>query len=469
MNTLAGDSMALLITLFVALFVALVLSQTVASFLKKIFETISHVFLRYFTTNIEIHAYYGMQTNVTSWINIFIEHKCGKNLGHFRITKDIYSSKSMSRRHGLHSVDEYKEYEDDSEDIKKQLEPLPTNWSVSFWYKKIYIRIIRSISEDIRGGQAVEVYKITAYGTVNKQLLIDMIEEARKMAEKKPAKHINYFRAELAMGHAMWRLVRRVQPRTLSSIVLRNGVTKTIEQDLEDFTESRQWYKERGIPYRRGYLLYGPPGCGKTSFIKAISGQIGYDIYEIQLSNQHLTDQNLNDLISRIGQKSILLFEDIDAVFAPRVQDEERSERHDVILGNLKIRQSTAGVTFSGLLNAIDGVASEEDYIVFMTTNCINKLDQALIRPGRIDMKQLIDYPDENQITTFFKKFYPDCNDELATKFAKAVNDLKCNPSIAQIQGVFLKHKKEPDGNLLDVASLVEVCKDNLDHRNLYV
>lgn len=106
-----------------------------------------------------------------------------------------------------------------------------------------------------------------------------------------------------------------------------------------------------------------------------------------------------------------------------------------------------------------------------MTTNRIEKLDSALIRPGRIDMRQLINYPDEKQIIAFFKKFYPSCSDDVANNFAKAVEKLNCNPSVAQIQGLFLKHKHVPEDNLLDVDCLIEVCKDNADlHlRNIYL
>lgn len=181
----------------------------------------------------------------------------------------------------------------------------------------------------------------------------------------------------------------------------------------------------------------------------------------MQLSK--LKDDTLQVLMSSIGKKAILLLEDVDAVFAPRCQDEERSDNNDALLGKLSIREAKSCISFSGLLNAIDGVASKENYIIFMTTNRIEKLDSALIRPGRIDMRQLIDYPDEKQIFDFFKIFYPTCNDVVAKKFAKAVVKLNISPSVAQIQGLFLKHKRVPEDNLLDVDSLIEVCKDNAD------
>ncbi len=66
--------------------------------------------------------------------------------------------------------------------------PLPSNWSVFFWYKRTFIRVIRKVTQGISG--QIEIFTITAYGTSNKKLLIEMIEEARKMAEKKPEKHV---------------------------------------------------------------------------------------------------------------------------------------------------------------------------------------------------------------------------------------------------------------------------------------
>lgn len=205
--------------------------------------------------------------------------------------------------------------------------------------------------------------------------------------------------------------------------------------------------------------------------MKAIAGQIGYDIHELQLSNLQITDDSLTHLMQTTSRKAILLFEDVDAVFVPRIQDEERSEKFDGLSGKLRIREPKGRLSFSGLLNAIDGVSSEEDYILFMTTNQIEKLDSALIRPGRIDMRQLIDYPDEEQIISFFRRFYQDCDDDVAVNFGKAITNLKCNPSVAQIQGVFLKHKHKPEDSLADVNTLIDMCKSNVDlaAHNIYV
>ena len=78
-----------------------------------------------------------------------------------------------------------------------------------------------------------------------------------------------------------------------------------------------------GIPYRRGYLLHGPPGSGKSSFIQALAGSLNYDICLLNLSERGLADDKLIHLLSNAPERSIVLIEDIDAAFNKRVQTTE--------------------------------------------------------------------------------------------------------------------------------------------------
>lgn len=138
-----------------------------------------------------------------------------------------------------------------------------------------------------------------------------------------------------------WRpfgLPRRKRP--LASVVLQPEVKDRIVEDVKSFLHRRQWYAERGklritlvrvlltgvwlgIPYRRGYLLYGPPGSGKTSFIQALAGSLSYDICLLNLSERGLTDDKLFHLLSNAPERSLVLIEDIDAAFNKRVQTTE--------------------------------------------------------------------------------------------------------------------------------------------------
>lgn len=122
-------------------------------------------------------------------------------------------------------------------------------------------------------------------------------------------------------------------------------------------------------------MLYGPPGTGKTSFTQAIAGALKLNICYLNLSGDRLCDDGLNRALNDAPAQSIILLEDIDGIFIKR----EYVDRNG-------ITRSRRRVTFSGLLNALDGIRSQEGRILFMTTNHREKLDPALLRPGRCDM-----------------------------------------------------------------------------------
>lgn len=242
-----------------------------------------------------------------------------------------------------------------------------------------------------------------------------------------------------------WRpfgLPRRKRP--LDSVVLADGVREQIEQDVRAFLARRKWYADRGIPYRRGYLLHGPPGSGKSSFIQALAGALNYDICLLNLSERGLGDDKLNHLLSNAPERSIILIEDIDAAFNKRVQTSEDGYQ--------------SSVTFSGFLNALDGVASGEERIVFMTTNHPEVLDPALIRPGRVDLSLLIDDATPLQARALFVRFYDGQGEHVDQLGAELENLVKQEMqkgrriSMAALQGLFIR--SEPTDALKECKSM---------------
>lgn len=193
--------------------------------------------------------------------------------------------------------------------------------------------------------------------------------------------------------------------RSLSSVILKAGDVEEISADMLRFINNAEHYSAMDVPYRRGYLLYGPPGCGKSSLVKAIATHFDMDLYILSLSASNLTDAGLQQAMSKVPDQSIMLLEDIDAAFANRAvkSDDDDSPK--------------LGTTLSGLLNAIDGVAAGEGRILIMTTNYADKLDGALIRSGRIDARYYLGPTDDDMASRMFNRFFPDST--YATAFGK--------------------------------------------------
>ncbi|KAG0179941.1 hypothetical protein DFQ28_002051 [Apophysomyces sp. BC1034] len=183
--------------------------------------------------------------------------------------------------------------------------------------------------------------------------------------------------------------------------------------DAQEFLLSEQWYSDRGIPFRRGYLLYGTPGSGKTSFVYSLAeqlkGELGLNIYVVNLSNKSLTDDTLGELVSETPSRCILLIEDVDAAFVQRVRGESTA---------------TNNVTFS----------------------------------GRIDVRVHFGNATRKQAYELFTKFYPTLPDadteRLAAEFASKIPETEF--SMAHLQGFLMGHKRNPKAAVDLVSTWVD-------------
>lgn len=352
-------------------------------------------------------------------------------------------------RHTQHLSVETSFQQRDTGHIKTKYDFIPSIGTHIMRYGGTWIKVDRAREQhtlDLHAGIPWETVQLTAFGR-DKNLYFKILEEARQLALKNTeGKTIMY----TAMG-SEWRPFGHPRKRRpLRSVVLDDGVTDRILRDCREFIQNPQWYADRGIPYRRGYLLYGPPGCGKSSFITALAGEIEFGICLLNLSERGLTDDRLNHLMNVAPQQSIILLEDIDAAFISR----EDTKTQKAAFEGLN------RVTFSGLLNCLDGVASTEARIVFMTTNYLDRLDPALIRPGRVDVKEYVGYCTRHQLEQMFMRFYAgEEGAKNAKVFADNVLQEGRNVSPAQVQGYFMIHK------MSDQVTVVENVKkiwDNL-------
>jgi chaperone BCS1 len=272
--------------------------------------------------------------------------------------------------------------------------------------------------------------------------------------------------------------------RRISTVIIKEKRKEKLLGDITEFLNpaSQQWYSDRDIPYRRGYLLYGPPGTGKSSLSSAIASRFGLNIYVLNLSS--VTEASLKGLFDKLPNRYIILLEDIDAVSSNRDAEVEDSRQ---ITTSSPSRMSKSGggkVSLSYLLNLIDGVGSQEGRILIMTTNHITRLDEALIRPGRVDQKVELG-PANNKMTAglFCLVFKPVQGDvapaedtqpgnngnvyeaaenqreeaerveRLAKVFAAKVPELKFSP--AEIFEFLLGHRKSPEEAIDDVEQLI--------------
>lgn len=260
-----------------------------------------------------------------------------------------------------------------------------------------------------------------------------LLEDARDVALPPGDSRLAIHRA----SYSSWDEQMKRLPRPPESVVLRAGLMESLIADVRNFLSSRDWYVERGIPYRRGFLLYGPPGTGKSSAVLAIASALKMDIAILSLANSTLDDDELCQLLSNCPANSVVLIEDIDCVFIERTATEDKQNK----------------LTFSGLLNAIDGVAAGEGRILFATTNHIERLDPALIRPGRIDRKELIGNADRDQLRRLFVRFFGDHDPTMADYFADSlpVDEIP----MSAVQAFLIRHADSADDALLDLDELV--------------
>jgi SpoVK/Ycf46/Vps4 family AAA+-type ATPase len=206
-----------------------------------------------------------------------------------------------------------------------------------------------------------------------------------------------------ANGH--WTQSAQVLPRSPRSVVIAPGQMTTIIDDAKRFIASREWYLQRGLPYRRGYLLHGKPGMGKSSTVMALASALKCNIYVLNLQGMR---GSLEALCQAVPVSAILLIEDIDVAFASRnaATSTEAADGTKAILGSLFGNAAVSSPTMSQLLNALDGVGAGEGRLFVATTNYPDRIDPALMRTGRIDVKVSYEAATREQTMRYFVNFY---------------------------------------------------------------
>ncbi len=211
-----------------------------------------------------------------------------------------------------------------------------------------------------------------------------------------------------------WNKLGSKKKRNFDTIYIDNNVKDNLVKDIKKFYDSREMYEQYGVPWKRVYMFYGPPGTGKTSTILAIASEAGKNIYKCSMSG---INGSYLEYLFKNAKNGIIVLEDVDALFTGR--------------------EAKTGVDFSTLLNLLDGLNTQEGSIVIMTTNHFDKLDNALIRDGRVDMHLEFPNPTAKEIRQALMKLAP----ENAHEYDEFINTMPSNTNIPMVQAHIFRMK----------------------------
>lgn len=229
--------------------------------------------------------------------------------------------------------------------------------------------------------------------------------------------------------------------RSMETIHLPSTTKTILCDDLCHFRTQKSFYQECGIAYKRCYLLYGPPGTGKTSLIYATASKLGYDVAVVSY-DASMTDSSLTMLLSDVGENTFLVFEDIDCLFFQR--------------GSSSSSLMPSGLSFAGLLTVLDGVAHQPGQVIFMTTNHLEHLDPALIRPGRVDKMIAFTNMKAPEIESMFRFLLPERLHHECKQFVKKTKSLDLSPALLQ---VFLVENRDQPSIVAELSKLKDLNK----------
>ncbi|KAK7976041.1 hypothetical protein PG989_014504 [Apiospora arundinis] len=404
---------------------------------------------------------------------------------------------------------------------KKNLSYTPSFGSHYFWYRGRFLLFRRSSNKEQNSFMLVsekEEISISCLGR-NPWILKELIHEARQMYLEKDQNKTLIYRGSLRAGTAepQWQRCMARVSRPFSTVILNEKTKQDLIEDVTDYLQptTQRWYANRGIPYRRGYLLHGPPGTGKSSLSLALAGFFKMRIYIVSLSSITATEENLATLFADLPRRCVVLLEDIDtaglthtregtkgsdASAAPAPQPLEPGQTSAGNDNTTNVLNPPGRLSLSGLLNILDGVASQEGRVLIMTTNHLEKLDRALIRPGRVDMIVEFGLADAGMTASIFRAIFahlegdadsdvlpltkdPEAEkvrleekakksaaDEtrvntLALEFASRIPAHEFSP--AELQGHLLRYKRDPQAAIDKAEEFIEQTRKDRKEKEL--
>ena len=327
-----------------------------------------------------------------------------------------------------------------------------------FWYRGRPFQVWFSRSENTRERNSRRIESLTFRTLGRKQAFLEsFVDDVVRCHLKRLG-----VQSWLYTYNDGWDHSEGYAPRLLESVVLQPGEKEHMVQDIANFRKAKQRYSRLGVPYHRGYLLHGPPGTGKTSLVSALAAHFGLSVYCLNLAD--FNDRSLMSAVNQIPASSVLLFEDIDCMKGGQARtDSTTCSRTDETPGVSRKEKENAtaqnGVTLSGLLNVLDGFFAPTGVLFMMTTNRIEALDPALLRPGRIDYRLYLGKASDQQKVELYRRFFPEAPESDAREIVEACRSAE---TMAEFQGLLLGMAEDVSGGRV-VDTLSPVRDEEMD------